>query len=90
VDKKAIATLVTSKRIRGRLTTEHAASSYGQPVFVGDDNHAYNWVNIIDINTTEAQSKGGSRSTPAKRKAARESGKKGGRPRKKRDNDTSR
>jgi len=83
MDTKAIATLTNGEKIRGKLTTEHAASSYGQPVFVDDDNQAYNWIDIADVTTTAAQSKGGSRSTPAKRAAARESGKKGGRPRKK-------
>lgn len=85
MDKKAIATLTNGNRIRGRLTTDHAASSYGQPVFVDEDNQAYNWAEITDITTTEAQSKGGSRSTPATRRAARESGKRGGRPRKLKD-----
>lgn len=82
MNTKATATLTNGQRVKGRLTTEHAASSYGQPVFVDEDNQAYNWTEIADIMTTEAQSKGGSRSTPATRRAARESGKKGGRPRK--------
>lgn len=79
---KATATLTDGTKVKGRLTTDHAASSYGQPVFVDNDNQAYNWLDIIDIVTTAAQSKGGSRSTPATRRAARESGKKGGRPKK--------
>lgn len=82
MNTKATAILVSSQKVKGRLTTDHAASSYGQPVFVDEDNQAYNWAEIIDIITTEAQSKGGSRSTPATRRAARESGKKGGRPKK--------
>ena len=82
MNKKAIVTLANGNRIRGFLTTEHAASSYGQPVFVDKDNQAYNWIDIADITTTEAQSKGGSRSTPATRPVSRENGKKGGRPRK--------
>lgn len=82
MDTKATATVVTGQKVRGRLTTDHAASNYNQPVFVDEDNQAYNWAEIIDITTTSAQSKGGSRSTPATRRAARESGKKGGRPRK--------
>ena len=82
MDTKAIATLNNGEKIKGKLTTEHAASSYGHPVFVDENNRAYNWTDIADITTTAAQSKGGSRSTPATRKAARESGKKGGRPRK--------
>lgn len=82
MNKKAIASLVNGERVRGYVTTEHAASSYGQPVFVNEDNQAYNWVEIADITTTEAQNKGGSRSTPATRRAARDVGKKGGRPRK--------
>lgn len=77
---KATATLINGQKIKGHLTTKHAASSYNQPVFVDEDNQAYNWADIVDIITTAAQSKGGLRSTPATRKAARESGKKGGRP----------
>lgn len=82
MNTKATATLTNGDKVKGRLTTEHAASSYGQPVFVDSNNQAYNWVDIAEIVTTKGQSKGGSRSTPATRRAARESGKKGGRPRK--------
>jgi septal ring-binding cell division protein DamX len=80
MNTRATVTLVTGQKVKGRLTTDHAASSYGQPVFVSDDGTAYNWAEIANVITTEAQSKGGSRSTPATRRAARESGKKGGRP----------
>ncbi len=82
MNTKATATLVTGEKLKGKLTTDHVASSYGQPVFVADDGTACNWADIADITTTEAQSRGGSRSTSATRRAARESGKKGGRPRK--------
>lgn len=79
---KATATTINGQKVKGRLTTEQAESSYGQPVFVDKNNQVYNWADIVDIITTAAQSKGGSRSTPATRPAARENGKKGGRPRK--------
>jgi hypothetical protein len=82
MDTKATVTLINGRKIKGRLTTEHAASSYGQPVFVDANGQAHNWAEIAGLVTTEGQSKGGSRSTPATRKAARESGKKGGRPKK--------
>lgn len=82
MDTKATATLIDGQKVKGRLTTDHAASSYGQPVFVDKDNQAYNWAKIANIVTTAGQSKGGSRSTPATRRAAREVGKRGGRPRK--------
>lgn len=83
MDVKAIATLINGQQIKGRLTTEHAASSYGQPVFVNEDNQAYNWAEIKNIVTTETQSKAGKSTSAAKAAAARENGRKGGRPRKK-------
>jgi hypothetical protein len=79
---KATATHINGQKIKGYLTTEHAASSYGQPVFVDADNQAYNWSEIEDIMTTEGQRKGGKATSEAKRQAARENGRKGGRPRK--------
>lgn len=79
MDTKATATLTNGQKVKGRLTTAHAASSYNQPVFVDEDNQAYNWAEIADIVTTAGQSKGGSRSKP---ETSRENGRKGGRPRK--------
>lgn len=40
-EKKVIATMITGEIVHGKLTTEHAASSYGQPVFVDDSGNAY-------------------------------------------------
>ena len=80
MNTKATATLTNGSKVRGKLTTEHAVSSYGQPVFVGNDGTAYNWADITDISTTAARSKGGKATSQAKAKAARENGKKGGRP----------
>jgi hypothetical protein len=82
MDTKATAILKNGSKVKGRLTTEHAASSYGQPVFVDEENQAYNWAEIASLVTTEAQSKGGSTITAASQKASRENGKRGGRPRK--------
>lgn len=84
MDTKAIATLVIGeKKVKGRLTTNHAASSYGQPVFVDDNGQAYNWIDIASIQTTDARSKGGQATSEAKQQAARENGRKSkGRPRK--------
>ena len=79
MDKKSIATLTDGTKVKGRLTTDHAASSYNQPVFVDEDNQAYNWADIIDISTAAAM---GAAKTERKGNAARENGKKGGRPRK--------
>jgi hypothetical protein len=43
-EKRLIATMVTGEKVHGKLTTEHAASSYGQLVFVDEDGNAYdNW-----------------------------------------------
>ena len=79
MDIKATVTLANGQRVKGRFTTTHPASSYNQPVFVGYDNVAYNWAEIVNVITTDAQSKGGSRSKP---EASRANGRKGGRPRK--------
>ena len=76
MDTKAIATMQDGSKVSGRLTTDHAASSYNQPVFVDDNNQAYNWSAIADIQTTSAQSKGGSRP----KATSAENGRKGGRP----------
>ena len=80
MDTKATATLVNGQKVSGRLTTDHSASSYGQPVFVDNDNQAYNWADIVDIKTTSAQSKGGSAGSAAQNAARAENAKKGGWP----------
>lgn len=83
MDKKATATLRDNSKISGRLTTDHAASSYGQPVFVGDNGQAYNWADIVDVDTaTDMRSKGGSATTEAKKSSSANNGKLGGRPKK--------
>lgn len=80
MDTKATATLVGGSKVEGRLTTAHSASSYGQPVFVGDDGAAYNWIEIVDISTaSEMGKRGGSVTGGAKAEASRTNGKRGGR-----------
>lgn len=84
MDTKATATLRDGSKVTGRLTTDHASSSYGQPVFVDDDGQAYNWIDIIDISTAAALGKlGGSATSAAKSKSSAANGKLGGRPKKK-------
>lgn len=69
---KATVTIINGSKISGRLTTDHSASSYGQPVFVDDDNQAINWADIIDISTAPAIGKrGGEKTSPAKSEANR-------------------
>jgi hypothetical protein len=81
-DIKATATMYDGTRVKGRLTTDHAASSYGQPVFVDEAGQAYDWFGIASITTTEDRRKGGQSTSEAKAEAARANGRKGGRPRK--------
>lgn len=80
MDIKAIATLQDGSKISGRLTTAHPASSYGKPVFVNDDGQAYDWWQIVDVKTTEGQSKGGKAGTQAQNEARAANAKKGGYP----------
>lgn len=83
MDAAATATLYDGTKVKGRLTTEHAASSYNQPVFVGDDGQAYDWAWIADVDTaTEMRRRAGSATSERKAAAARANGRKGGRPRK--------
>lgn len=78
MDTKAIATLRDGQKVSGRLTTAHPASSYGQAIFVDDDGNAYNWIDIVDVKTTEGQSKGGKAGTSAQNEARAANAKKGG------------
>ena len=78
MDTKATATLRDGSKVSGRLTTAHAASSYGQPVFVDDDGQAYNWSDIVDVKTTEGSSKGGKAGTKKQNEARAKNSVKGG------------
>lgn len=84
MNTQATATLIDGTRIKGWLTTHHAASSYGQPVFVGDDGQAHDWRAIAEISTAAATlgRRGGQSHSPAKRAASAANGRLGGRPRK--------
>ena len=83
MDTLATATLVNGSKVTGRLTTNHSASSYNQPVFVDNSNQAYNWADIIEVNTAaELGRKGGSSTSNPKKSASRNNGKLGGRPKK--------
>lgn len=78
MDTKVIATMLDGCKVRGRLTTEHAASSYGQPVFVDDDGQAYDWIAIKGISSRQ-----GGATSERKSAASRANGSKSlGRPRK--------
>ena len=78
----AIATLHTGEKIRGRLTTDHAASSFGQPVFVDQGNQAWDWSSLADVKIEPQQARAGRVTSERKKRASRENGRKGGRPRK--------
>lgn len=51
MDTPAVATLLDGSTVPGRLTTDHAASSYGQPVFVTDAGDALDAWQIAQVST---------------------------------------
>jgi hypothetical protein len=79
MDIKATAILINGSKINGRLTTNHAASSYGQLIFVDQNGQAVDWTSIREISTAPQM---GASISEKKSAAVRENGKKGGRPRK--------
>lgn len=80
----ATAVLVDGTKIKGRLTTAHPASSYGQPVFVGDDGLAVDWAVVTDLSTAPEQARrAGKVRTPLKSQKSAENGKRGGKPKRK-------
>jgi hypothetical protein len=51
MDKKVKAIIQTfdgPQEVEGRLTTNHPASSYGQPVFVDQDGQAYDRWQVVE------------------------------------------
>lgn len=83
MDTQATATLIDGTRVSGRLTTDHAASSYGRPVFVDAGGQAYDWVSIAEISTaSETARRAGQATSPRKAASSAANGKLGGRPRK--------
>lgn len=55
MNKPAIATVIGGLTIIGRLTTDHAASSYGQPVFADEDGQAYDAAEIINLTLLDTE-----------------------------------
>lgn len=73
---------VTGEIHEGSWTTEHAASSYNQPVLIIDGQAVdHVWWERSDNPAAVLGGKGGSRNTDAQRKARAANGTKGGRPR---------
>lgn len=65
MDKPAIATILGERKVVGRLTTEHAASSYGLPVFADENGHAYNPAEIVSVPPLDGEKEEGDQSTKA-------------------------
>lgn len=79
MNTKVTAILYDGTKIKGSLTTDHAASSYGQPVFVDAGGNAWDWIDIASVSTAAEM---GSSKSERKTTASRANGKLGGRPRK--------
>ena len=79
MDTKATATMIDGAKVKGRLTTDHAASSYGKPVFIDDNGQAIDWISIQSISTAPEM---GSAKSERKAITSAENGRKGGRPKK--------
>lgn len=58
MNKPAIATILGGLTVVGRLTTEHAASSYGLPVFVDEDGRAYDAIEIVNVTPLDDEEEG--------------------------------
>ncbi len=55
MNREAIAELSNGLTVHGHLTTEHAASSYGQPVFVDDDGTPYNTADFLNLHVLDEE-----------------------------------
>lgn len=55
MNRETIAELANGLTVHGYLTTDHAASSYGQPVFVDDDGTPYNTADILNLHVLDEE-----------------------------------